>query len=75
MVEDAAAVLGDAAASVAAGELSNLLRLADALLASASARTESRGAHARREFPESAPEWRRRLVHGVVERDGGDRRG
>ena len=43
------------AASVAAGELANLLQLADALLASATARTESRGAHARAEFPETEP--------------------
>ena len=75
VVEDAAAALGDGAASVAAGELSNLLRLADALLDAASARTESRGAHARREFPESEPGWRRRLVHGAVDLDGGDGRG
>ena len=75
VVEDAAAVLGDGAASVAAGELSNLLRLADALLDAASARTESRGAHARREFPDSEPGWRRRLVHGAVDLDGGDGRG
>ena len=47
VVEEAGAVLGDPSASVAAGELANLLRLADALLASALARTESRGAHAR----------------------------
>ncbi len=63
-VEDATAALGDGAGSAAAGELANLLRLADALLASALARTESRGAHARREYPETDPSWRRRLVHG-----------
>jgi L-aspartate oxidase len=80
VVDDATAALGDAADSVAAGELANLLRLADALLASALARTESRGAHARLEFPETDPGWRRRLVHGHVAqdgsaRDGEDRRG
>ncbi len=75
VVEDAAAALGDATASVGAGELANLLRLADALLASALARTETRGAHARREYPETDPAWRRRLVHGHVGRDGEDRRG
>ena len=53
------------AASVAAGELANLLQVADALLASATARTESRGAHARAEYPETEPSWRRRLVHGA----------
>ncbi len=75
VVEDAAAALGDGAASVAAGELSNLLRLADALLDAATARTESRGAHARREFPESDPGWRRRLVHGAVIRTREDGHG
>jgi len=75
VVEDATAALGDAAASVGAGELANLLRLADALLASALARTETRGAHARREYPETDPAWRRRLVHGQAGRAGGDRRG
>lgn len=73
VVEEAAASLGDAQASVAAGELANLLRLAEALLASATARTESRGAHARREYPESDPAWRLRLVHGAIgrsEKDG-----
>ena len=63
-VEDATVALGDGAGSAAAGELANLLRLADALLASALARTESRGAHARREYPDTDPSWRRRLVHG-----------
>jgi L-aspartate oxidase len=65
VVEDTHAALGDRTTSVAAGELANLLQLADALLASASARTESRGAHTRREYPETEPSWRRRLVHGA----------
>jgi L-aspartate oxidase len=65
-VEEAAAVLGDASGSTAAGELANLLCLANALLTSALARTESRGAHARREYPDTVPSWRRRLVHGRV---------
>ena len=73
VVEDAGSVLGDPSASVAAGELANLLRLADALLASALARTESRGAHARREYPAVVPSWRRRLVHGGVAGAGADR--
>ena len=48
------------------GELANLLRLADALLDAALARTESRGSHARREYPDTDPAWRRRIVHGHV---------
>ena len=64
-VAEASAALADPAASVAAGELANLLQLADALLASATARTESRGAHARAEYPDTEPSWRRRLVHGA----------
>ncbi len=66
VVEDTTSVLGEAAASVGAGELANLLRLADALLDAALARTESRGAHARREYPHTDPAWRRRIVHGHV---------
>jgi L-aspartate oxidase len=73
VVEEATAALGDPTASAAAGELGNLLRLADGLLASALARTESRGAHARREYPDAVPSWRRRLVH--VHGSAGDRHG
>jgi L-aspartate oxidase len=65
VVEEIAGVLGGRAGSVPEGELANLLQLADALLASALARTESRGAHARREYPDTDPAWRRRLVHGA----------
>ncbi len=67
VVEEIAGVLGARAGSVAEGELANLLRLADALLTSALARTESRGAHSRREYPETDPAWRCRLVHGAAE--------
>jgi L-aspartate oxidase len=67
-IDDLAAALGDRTASVAAGELANLVQVADALLVSAQTRTESRGAHARREFPETDPAWRRRLVHGEAAR-------
>jgi succinate dehydrogenase/fumarate reductase flavoprotein subunit len=74
-VDDAVSVLTGVAASVGAGELANLLRLADALLVSALARTESRGAHARREYPDADPSWRRRLVHGDGAHGAGDRRG
>jgi L-aspartate oxidase len=65
VVDEVADVLGDPDGSVRAGELANLLQLADALLVSAELRTESRGAHARREYPETDPAWRRRLVHGA----------
>ena len=65
VVDDTASALGEPTASVAAGELANLLDLADALLASALTRTESRGAHARREYPDTDATWRRRLVHGT----------
>ncbi len=75
VVEEIAGVLGVRARSVAEGELANLLQLADALLTSALARTESRGAHSRREYPETDPAWRCRLVHGapadLLERGGG----
>jgi L-aspartate oxidase len=66
VVDDIAALLSRGSVSAAAGELANLLELAGALLASALARTESRGAHARREYPDTDPSWRRRLVHGGV---------
>src|SRR6185437_3357729 len=65
-VDETAAALDGADGSVGAGELANLLQLADALLVSALARTESRGAHARFEFPEPDPGWRRRLAYGDV---------
>jgi L-aspartate oxidase len=66
----AAAEVEDTAASVvsrppgrAAGEVANLAVVALALLRAAEARSETRGAHARVEYPQSRPEWRRRLVH------------
>jgi L-aspartate oxidase len=64
-VDDLVAAMGDRTASVQAGELGNLVQLADALLVAARARTESRGAHSRREFPQPDPAWRTRLVHHV----------
>ena len=45
-------------------ELDNLLTVGWALLESAAARPETRGAHTRREHPEADDRWRRRLVHG-----------
>ena len=74
VVEDTADVVRTAGLSVGAGELANLVQVADALLVSALARTESRGAHARREFPDTDPAWRRRLVHGRVPSPLGDAR-
>jgi len=50
----------------AAGEVANLAAVATALLRAADARVETRGAHARVEYPQSRPEWRRRLVHGQL---------
>lgn len=44
-------------------ELANLVSVADALVASATARTESRGAHTRTDFPLTDPGQRVRLVH------------
>jgi len=66
VVDETASVLGAAATSAGAGELANLLRLADALLDAALARTETRGAHARSDYPDTDPAWRRRIVHGHV---------
>jgi L-aspartate oxidase len=53
----------------AAGELANLLTAARSVLASATLRTETRGAHARSDFPETSDAWRCRIVHGGP--DGG----
>jgi L-aspartate oxidase len=47
-----------------AGELANLGALAGAVLSAALARTETRGAHARVEYPDPSAHWRCRLVHG-----------
>jgi L-aspartate oxidase len=47
----------------ARGELANLVAVAGALLRAAYARTETRGAHARRDHPDTVPGWRRRVVH------------
>ncbi len=45
------------------GELANLVAAARALLAAATLRTETRGAHARSDFPATDEHWRRRIVH------------
>jgi len=43
-------------------ELANLATCAEALLAAATAREESRGCHVREEFAEPSPEWRVRQL-------------
>ena len=66
-VAEAAAVSATLAATPptpAAGELANLVEVARALCAAASARTESRGAHARTDFRDTAPDQRLRYVVG-----------
>lgn len=65
VIDEVAAALGDPGGSVRAGELANLLQVADALLVAADTRTESRGAHARSEFPDTDPRWRSRLTFGA----------
>jgi L-aspartate oxidase len=45
------------------GELANLVTAARALLSAATLRTETRGAHARSDFPALEDRWRRRIVH------------
>ena len=61
-----AAAAAEVAAGRAAGELANLVTVAGALLRAADVRAETRGAHARRDFPEARPQWRFRLVHRGV---------
>ncbi len=45
------------------GELANLVTVARSVLSSARARPETRGAHARSDFPGTSDRWRRRIVH------------
>jgi L-aspartate oxidase len=71
VIDEVAEALGDPGGSVRAGELANLLQVADALLVAAATRTESRGAHARREFPDTDPGWRLRLAFGGTATSGG----
>ena len=46
------------------GELGNLVTAARSVLASAILRQETRGAHARSDYPGLSDAWRRRIVHG-----------
>jgi len=48
----------------AADELRNLATVGGAMAAAAAARTESRGAHSRTDFPDTDPDQRVRYVHG-----------
>jgi L-aspartate oxidase len=55
------------------GELVNLVTVAQGVLRSATVRCETRGAHARSDYPEPSDAWRRRIVHtgaGVSVLDG-----
>jgi L-aspartate oxidase len=72
VIDEVAEALGDPGGSVRAGELANLLQVADALLVAAATRTESRGAHARREFPDTDPGWRLRLAFGDTTSGGSE---
>lgn len=56
------APFASATAGRADHEIGNLVTVAHALLAAATARQESRGCHSRTEFPEPSPAWLRRLV-------------
>jgi L-aspartate oxidase len=65
VVDEVSATLGSRG-DAAGAELANLVAVARAILASATERTESRGAHTRADFPETDPAWRLRLVHGAA---------
>ena len=62
-VRGRAETLRDVTPTRHAGELVNLVTVAGAVLRAAHARTETRGAHARRDHPDSVDAWRRRIVH------------
>jgi L-aspartate oxidase len=54
----------DPSTDPAAAEVRNLAQIARVLVAAATARTESRGTHARVDFPDPDPAQRHRLVVG-----------
>ena len=62
VVEELADTLQGGEISIGAGELANLVTVAGTLLVVAAAREETRGAHARADFPVTREEWRCRLV-------------
>ncbi len=60
-----AGLVGAAApADRAHGELANLLTVAERVLTAATLRCETRGAHARSDYPVPSDRWRTRIVHG-----------
>jgi aspartate oxidase len=59
----AAAVGSEGAVGRAHGELANLVTAARSILESATLRAETRGAHARSDFPQMSDAWRCRIVH------------
>jgi L-aspartate oxidase len=62
VLESVAGKVGaDIEPSRAAWEASNVLTVASAVVAAATARTESRGCHRRSDFPATRPEWQRHL--------------
>lgn len=69
-LDDVAAATTDAVAPTqAAFEATNLLTVARAMVAAASARTESRGCHRRTDHPEPRPEWAAHLLVGLPTSD------
>ena len=63
-VEDVVADLGTGV-DLATAEVRNLTDVARALLEAATAREETRGSHARSDFPETSGKFRCRLLHGT----------
>jgi L-aspartate oxidase len=63
-VATVAAVATGAPVDRAHGELANLVTAARSVLESATLRAETRGAHARSDFPQVSDAWRCRIVHG-----------
>jgi L-aspartate oxidase len=67
--EVAASASDTVAPTQAAFEATNLLTVARAMVAAATARTESRGCHRRTDHPEPRPEWVAHLSIGLPESD------
>jgi L-aspartate oxidase len=45
--------------------MQNMLTVARLMISAAQTRTESRGVHTRREFPEADPEWEHHITHRI----------